>query len=52
MKTYTKPSVEVIETETEQMVSLSAVETGASGDYNCLDKGYNCWNDGSSFWGE
>ncbi|MCD8301459.1 MAG: hypothetical protein LUC44_06260 [Prevotellaceae bacterium] len=52
MKTYIKPSIEVVETEVEQMVSLSTTTTGASSDLECLDKGYNSWNDGSSFWGE
>ncbi len=52
MKTYIKPSVEVVETELEQMVSLSTTDTGASSDFDCLDKGYNGWNDSSSFWGE
>ncbi|MCD8266751.1 MAG: hypothetical protein LUC33_06305 [Prevotellaceae bacterium] len=51
MKTYMKPSIEVIDTELEQMLSISTVTTDASPDYDCLNKGENAWTDGSSFWG-
>ncbi|MCD8303087.1 MAG: hypothetical protein LUC44_08765 [Prevotellaceae bacterium] len=52
MKTYIKPSIEVVETELEQMVSLSTTGTSADGSVECLDKGQSSWNDGSSYWGE
>ncbi|MCD8266927.1 MAG: hypothetical protein LUC33_07225 [Prevotellaceae bacterium] len=52
MKTYTKPRIEAIETETEQMLAISTVTTDASPDYDCLGKGENNWTDASSFWGD
>ncbi|MCD8303355.1 MAG: hypothetical protein LUC86_00785 [Prevotellaceae bacterium] len=51
MKTYIKPSVEVVETELERMISLSTVSTSADGSVDCLGKEENIWNGGSSFWG-
>ncbi|MCD8304848.1 MAG: hypothetical protein LUC86_08520 [Prevotellaceae bacterium] len=52
MKTYIKPSVEVIETELEQMISLSTTSTSASSSVDCLDKEQSSWSNGSSFWGD
>ncbi|MCD7721641.1 MAG: hypothetical protein LUI09_05370 [Prevotellaceae bacterium] len=52
MKTYIKPSIEVVETELEQMISLSTVSTDASSELDCLGKEQNSWSNGSSFWGD
>ncbi|MCD8285054.1 MAG: hypothetical protein LUC86_05485 [Prevotellaceae bacterium] len=52
MDKYTKPSLEVLRTETQQMLALSTASDTASPTLPSLDKGDKGWADGAAVWGD